>query len=537
MKLARYWWERTILFLEVDPATPFAADEKLYLQLIPADDSEAPEPFAVDNCARISDTVMSVRFLMGVANDPVPAGTYRALVQRNGAFTPVDVSEIGIPLLSLDNKRSDVFLYIRAECYYAAVPVDRDGELTFKVTSKAAPGHKPSAHYSNKAEIAENHRLLIHNYKAGLLISFFNFFKKTCKVNPKKILFTSDSRANLSGNMEPLYKRMRERGITDNYKIVFSFKENAVHRRSLWSLINLHFHLATSKLIFCDDYQSMLYRLNYRPEQRQIQLWHACGHFKTVGLGRIGTLAAVSPFNISHRTYTDVIVASDSDVPIYGEAFGIPDNRVKPLGIPRHDWLLNKDWQAVKKKTFQETFPNAAGKRVVVFAPTFRGEGRRTAYYDYDLLQPERLAQFCREHNLFFIFKMHPFVLQEPPIPEGCDDVFANGTPIREINDILPSTDILITDYSSVVYEASLLGIPTLYYAFDKEEYISERDFYEPYDDFVSGKIVYTFDELLDAIANEDFELERLQDFVRKNFKHIDGHACDRIIDEIILKA
>lgn len=91
--------------------------------------------------------------------------------------------------------------------------------------------------------------------------------------------------------------------------------------------------------------------------------------------------------------------------------------------------------------------------------------------------------------------------------------------------------DLLITDYSSVIYETALLNKPMLFYAFDLKQYEKERGFYEPYEDIVPGKIVKTIPALIKALEEEDYEAEKLEGFITKNFKYLDGKATDRVID------
>jgi CDP-ribitol ribitolphosphotransferase len=98
-----------------------------------------------------------------------------------------------------------------------------------------------------------------------------------------------------------------------------------------------------------------------------------------------------------------------------------------------------------------------------------------------------------------------------------------------EINDLLFITDVLITDYSSVIYEASLLNIPMLFYAFDLDDYINSRDFYFEYEINVPGKVVYTENDLIQAILNNDYEHEKVEEFCRKNFDIRDGKASERV--------
>ena len=61
------------------------------------------------------------------------------------------------------------------------------------------------------------------------------------------------------------------------------------------------------------------------------------------------------------------------------------------------------------------------------------------------------------------------------------------------INDLLLITDLLITDYSSSIFEAALLEVPMLFYAFDEEEYMASRDFYFAYEEMVPGPVEHTF--------------------------------------------
>ena len=73
-----------------------------------------------------------------------------------------------------------------------------------------------------------------------------------------------------------------------------------------------------------------------------------------------------------------------------------------------------------------------------------------------------------------------------------------------------------------------------LFYAFDRDEYCSERGFHRDYESNVPGRIVTTFDELVDAIYKEDYEFEKVAEYVDKNFDRIDCHASERVIKAIL---
>ena len=118
--------------------------------------------------------------------------------------------------------------------------------------------------------------------------------------------------------------------------------------------------------------------------------------------------------------------------------------------------------------------------------------------------------------------------------PEEYRDRIFDMTSYENINDIFLVTDLLITDYSSSIYEFSLMNKPMLFYAFDRDEYCSERGFHRDYESNVPGRIVTTFDELVDAIYKEDYEFEKVAEYVDKNFDRIDCHSSERVIKAIL---
>ena len=103
----------------------------------------------------------------------------------------------------------------------------------------------------------------------------------------------------------------------------------------------------------------------------------------------------------------------------------------------------------------------------------------------------------------------------------------------NELNDLLFVTDVIITDYSSLVFEASLIDIPMIFYVFDLEKYINERDFYFDFKLYAPGKIVYSTEQLIDAINKEDYCTDRIKPFADMFFDYRDGKSTDRVVDLI----
>ena len=133
------------------------------------------------------------------------------------------------------------------------------------------------------------------------------------------------------------------------------------------------------------------------------------------------------------------------------------------------------------------------------------------------------------------LFKMHPWVADAVPIEEQYKDRFADVGKYPNINDLFYITELLITDYSSNIFEYSLMRKPMLFFAFDEIQYSFSRGFHRDYEESAPGKICHTFDEVLQAIEKEDFEYPKVEQYVEKHFDYIDSGASDRVIDWIIL--
>lgn len=352
--------------------------------------------------------------------------------------------------------------------------------------------------------------------------------------NGRRILFTSDSRAELGGNQKIVYDRMVARGLDRTFELRTLFKESITVRRGFRDRLRLPWLLARADTIVIDDYQPVIAHLTY-PDARIIQLWHAWGAFKTVGYSRVGKPGGLSPFSRVHKNYAVAIVSSASEVAAYAEAFGIPESRVMPTGIPRMDQFWDLARAAASREATLEAYPAARGRRVFLFAPTFRGHGAKTAFYDMDWLDLPALHALCVEKDAVCLIRMHPFVRTPLDIPAAFADRIIDGaTSTIDINDVLFATDLLITDYSSVVFEFSTMDRPMLFFAPDLDEYVASRDFYVDYASFVPGRIVRTFDALLDAIRREDHGAERLAAFRATHLDRLDGQATDRVIDLIV---
>ncbi len=361
-------------------------------------------------------------------------------------------------------------------------------------------------------------------YKGGMICLYRLFC--LLPVQKNRVTFISMRRNDLSGNFQFVYEQMKDRA---DLKLRFILSYRATAALPPLVLWRFCYACAVSKVVVLDEFTPLIHALNLRPQTKLIQLWHACGAFKTFGFTRLGKPAGSPQPTRMHRNYDYVTVSSTFCKRCHSEGFGIADEKVVPTGIARTDVFFNGDYARRTRQGLFARFPQLQGKKVVLFAPTFRGTVKETAYYPMHMLDLEALCAALGD-DYAVVVKHHPFVSERQPIPAAYAHRIVDCSDDTELNDLLFITDVVITDYSSLIFEAALLKIPMLFYVFDLQEYIRERDFYFDLQLESPGKLVYTQQQLTDALLREDYETDRMEAFTRKFFDHLDGRSTERIV-------
>lgn len=350
-------------------------------------------------------------------------------------------------------------------------------------------------------------------------------------VKKNRIVFMSNRRDDLSGNFEFVHGILLADLALD---IKYVLDSHETKDMPLSTMLRMGWYFANASVILVDDYCELFFMLPRRKGTSLIQLWHACGAFKTFGCSRMGRPGGQSQQSQNHRSYDFVTVSSHNIAKFYAEGFGISEEKVVATGIPRTDLFFDDIYAGRLKVRFYKKYPKLKDKKIVLFAPTFRGNGKNSGYYPTDRLDVNRLYEDLGEEYAIIV-KHHPFVNNRSSIRKKYQDVIIDLSDNSELNDLLFLTDVLITDYSSVVFEASIMNIPMVLYAYDLERYISSRGFYYEYEDMAPGKIVRTYTDLVDAIRNEDWENDKLEEFKNRFFDELDGDASGRTV-ELIMK-
>ncbi len=483
----------------------------------------------------------------------LPTGIYELFYNSSDKELPGASYNINWNNPSIEVKTlSKQFIYFHNERAYRIQFTDKNG-FKFKASDVQLKGQGTIKNLLSIIRRTKN------NTAKTILRTIYNFDyllfhrklrgKDIHKIKEPRILLMSDQSEEMGSNMVALKNALIREGYSpkEALRAITTKHYNILHWMKTLKKI------AWADYIFLDDHSQTTDWLTIKGAVIT-QLWHAGAGFKSTGYSRFGMPASPAPKS-GHRQYTYGIAGSKKIRHFFSEVWGINDEMVLPTGMPRLDEYLDENYieetanrllnnypvlckpssdSAKSVSTTSESWKDRKRDNIILFAPTYRGENKKHAYYPYDKLDLDRLYKLCEETDSVIIFKMHPFVEDPVPIPEEYKDRMIDLVKYPNINDLFYITDLLITDYSSNIYEFSLMRKPILFYAFDIDEYTETRGFHRDYRTNVPGKIVETFDDMIQAIEKKDFEYEKVEEYIDNNFEFTDTHACDRIIDWII---
>lgn len=297
--------------------------------------------------------------------------------------------------------------------------------------------------------------------------AIFNLLYKVFCLFPRRdeVLFFSRQTNEPSYDFKQLGVEFQKQGYTPVYLVKkLSAKTVIPYIGHVWREI---YHLARCRVCFLDRYDPIICMINFKYEPVQgipegvhsefpaepvvIQLWHAFGAFKKFGYQSLDTReghtsAVANRFDI-HRNYSWIICTGESSRQPFAEAFNYPVDRIVALGRPEYDLLV----QRAKELKLQAEKPH---RPMFLFAPTLR-KSKASQHPFRDLY--EKRDEVFRNINADIVWSFHP--LEETGIAPG------------DVNELLEQCDYVVTDYSSIVYEAYLLGKKVLFYVPDIDDY------------------------------------------------------------------
>lgn len=377
-----------------------------------------------------------------------------------------------------------------------------------------------------------------------VVIFFYHIMARVLPVSKNVILFESNLGRNYTGNPRAIYERMVELGLDKKYRCVWIMDHmgekiagNAIQVKRV--RFRYFYYCAIAKVWVLDCRHPRF--LRKRKETLYIQTWHGTPLKKLaldMDVVNMGGTTDLSHYKREFRKNTaawDCLISQNRfSTEIFRRCFDF-HKKMLEIGYPRNDLLVNQNEksfiQNLKKK-----YKIPQNKKVLLYAPTWRDD----QFYDdkryrfVSALDFQKAKEALGDEYVMLV-KYH-YLIADRVDWNGMEGFVYSFPAEQEIGELYLIADMLITDYSSVMFDYSLLKRPMLFFAYDIENYQQNlRGFYFNMLEEVPGPVSQTTEELIRDIKEyqeKDWE-SRYEAFTAK-FNHADnGKAALKVIEEI----
>ena len=366
--------------------------------------------------------------------------------------------------------------------------------------------------------------------------------------NEKIILFESGNGRNYSGNPRYIYEEILNQGLNDEFKCVWSLIDTDIKipgnpvkvRRSYFKF--LYYTLRSGAWIFDARH---LYYLRKHKKAKYVQTWHGTPLKKLALDMEYMDMNGSQDIERYHQEFRDnsllwqyLISQNPFSSEIFRSAFDFKGEMLE-IGYPRNDILINRN-NAEDIDEIKGRFNIPKDKKIILYAPTWRdnqyhnnNEYKFATEMDFDKMHKELGDEYT------LIVKFH-YLVKENIDWSRYDNFVIECDAEWDIQELYLISDMMITDYSSVMFDYSILKRPMIFFAYDLDNYKNNlRGFYFDMFEEVPGPICQTNEEMIEFIKNyteEDYQTqfgEKYKKWSEKFNPFDDGNASKKVIELI----
>lgn len=368
------------------------------------------------------------------------------------------------------------------------------------------------------------------------------------KVKKNIILLESNLGRNYTGNPKSIYEEMVRLGLDQQYRCYFVFNDTSIAIPGQAQKVKRnrlkYLYLMARAGVWVSDSRMPKFLIK-RDGVQYIQTWHGTP-LKKLALdmdevsmaGETDIVKYKNNFYENTRTWDYLISQNNFSTNVFRRAFAF-DKTMLEIGYPRNDTLINDNNQKYIKKLKKE-LKLPMDKKIILYAPTWRddefygkGKYKFSPKLDFDKAQRELGDEYV------MIVKYHYLIMDNIDWSEYEGFIY-DYDQTYDIADLYLVSDYLITDYSSVMFDYSLLHRPMFFYAYDLDNYKDNlRGFYFDFISEAPGPISLTTEELIRTIKNYDPNeySVRYNEFSQKYNHADDGKASYKVaklIEELV---
>lgn len=334
------------------------------------------------------------------------------------------------------------------------------------------------------------------------------------------VIFADAHHEDLPFSMRKMYETLQGDPEYKNETWVTDFGKMGYGSLLKWLKRFMKRYAVAEYVFICDNFLPVS-ACTKRPETKVVQLWHSGGLLKKSGYDTTEDIPKMYKGDSVYKNYDLLTVSAPCCVPVFTKTMRLASGVVQATGISRSDYYYDEAWNQANREEFYRKYPEAKGKKVILWAPTFRGNAAMPTLCGMEEIQ--RVMKET-EDRYYWVIKLHPH-LEEKGMKSNCE------LPSEKIFAV---ADLLITDYSSILFDYMAYKKPFLFFAPDFDSFDHARGFYVPYDSFPC-KVVTDGAGLPAAIEYELSERDPAE--IEKCFAYhmsmCDGKATERILKTI----
>ena len=354
-----------------------------------------------------------------------------------------------------------------------------------------------------------------------IILALFYPFTFLFRVHQNRITFISLEHDNLSKDFKILHDELNAKQEYEIKPLLFKFQPTFLGQLQYGlACIQQLFVLQSLKLVIIDYNNFVISKFPHRKEVKVLEIWHATAALKNFGN------CVQRDYEIKNYDYA--IANSDFYKGVYAQAFNLPEENVLVTGIPNNDKIFDDHFVQDTKVRLLEKYPVLANKKVITYAPTFRG--RISTYFKEAKIDLARVHQALGE-DYVIIYKAHPLI-SGSAYENNPHVLFIEEEPISSIFCV---TDVLITDYSAIAVDWMVFDKPIIAYVPDFKSYSKKPGLTIDYLQEFPGAVTFNEGELIQALQATDstsYQKERAL-FFKKTYNYCDGKATERVLEVI----
>lgn len=380
-------------------------------------------------------------------------------------------------------------------------------------------------------------------YKAAknLVVIFYRIMCFIFPVKKNRIVFDSSLGKSYAGNPRHIYECLMANGYDMKWDCIWFYENDkynipGMSRQVRYGRLRYLYYMATAKVWVFDSRQPEF--LIRRKGTYYIQTWHGTPLKKLaldmedvfmVGERDIDTYKELFAKNV--HTWDYLISQNPFSSTTFRRAFDFRKEMLE-YGYPRNDILFRENTQEGMRR-YRRDLGLPLDKKIILYAPTFRDD--EYSEDDKYMFQPQISFDLMQKElgdEYIMIVKYH-YLIMDVVDWSPYEGFIYHFDQSRDIVELFLVSDMLITDYSSVMFDFSILNRPMFFFAYDFYKYKNElRGFYFSYRDEMPGPISATTEELIHDIKNYDPEKyrEKYRRFHEKYNSIDDGEASGKVL-------